>query len=271
MDLKGRFCTFELEENGKKPTTVEAYFYRLNWLERYFGKPIEEITADDLRQLKRDRPVSSQTLKGKIVAAHQFHIWGYLEKLWPKNGICDVKPPKVDDEDSPPPLPIHQAMRLVEACRRPLEFRLIYYGVFEGMRIGESALIEGSNWHDDGVLRFRGKKNGRLREVPIHVELERHKWMLLASLPTDTSTLQRVARRLKARTGVKFKTQQLRKTYSSLLYDNDVPDEVVGDILGHTGSVTRRYAPVSLKRKRDAQAIHAAVWDQHRAGESEAC
>lgn len=270
MDLKERFGVFELEENGKKPTTVEAYLYRLNWLERYFGKPIEQVTADDIRQLKRDKPVSSQTLKGKIVAAHQFHIWGYLENLWPKNGICDVKPPRVDDEESPPPLPLHQAAQLVAACRRPLDFRLVYYCNFQGMRIGEAALIEGSNWHDDGVLRFRGKKTGKLREVPIHPEVERMKWMLLASLPTDTSTLQRVGRRLKKRTGINFKTQQFRKTYSTALYDHDVPDEVVGDMLGHTGSVTRRYAQVSMKRKRDAQAIHAEVW-RHAAEEAEAC
>ena len=270
MDLKARFRDFELEENGKKPTTVEAYLYRLNWLERYFGKPIEEVTADDLRQLKRDKPVSSQTLKGKIVAAHQFHIWGSLENLWTKNGICDVRPPKVDDEESPPPLPLYQAVQLVAACRRPLEYRLVYYCNFQGMRIGEAALMEGANWHDDGVLRFRGKKNGKMREVPIHPEVERMKWMLLASLPTDTSTLQRVGRRLKKRTGINFKTQQFRKTYSTTLYDHDVPDEVVGDILGHTGSVTRRYAQVSMKRKRDAQAIHAEVWARA-TEEAEAC
>jgi integrase len=252
VNLKKQFETFLLEEDRKKPSTVEAYLYRLAWLERYFGKPVEEVTADDLRQLKRERPVSSQTLKGEIVAIQRFHVWGSLEKLWAKNGICDVKPPPVDDEDSPPPLPIHQARTLMAACRRPLEYRVIYYPLLAGTRIGESAEIDGSNWHDDGVLRFRGKKNGRVREIPIHPELERVKWVILASMPTDTSSLQRVARRLKARTGIKFRTHQLRKTFSTVLYDDDVPDEVVKDLLGHVGDVTRRYAPVSMRRKRNA-------------------
>ena len=31
--------------------------------------------------------------------------------------------------------------------------------------------------------------------------------------------------------------------FAATLYNEGVPDEVVGDLLGHTPSVTRRYAP----------------------------
>lgn len=251
-DLKARFCDSLVIDQNRKPSTVKAYRERLEWWERWTGKPIHEVGADDIRRLKRERPLRSNTLKGLVVAERRFHQWGANEGLWPLNGVMNVAPPQIDDDDQLPPLPHDQLRRLLGACRRPLEYRLIFYGAYCGMRIGESASIEGSMWHDDGMLRFRGEKNGRMRAVPIHPALEAVKWHLFGSMPTDPSTLQRVKRRMAKRLRLPFVAGQLRKTYSTALYDADVPDEVVGALLGHRGSVTRVYAKVSDKKLRDA-------------------
>lgn len=253
MDFKARFADYCLVELDLRPSTVQAYVNRLIYLERYFGKPIEQVTSDDLRALKRARPWASQTLHGMIVAIRQFHLWGALEGHWERNGISLVRTPRVEN-DGPPPLPVAQALALAAACCRPLEYRVVYLPLYGGLRIGEAAIIEGPMWGDDGFLRFRGEKTGRMREVPIHPHLEAVKWKILASLPTLPTTLQRVKRKLAARTGIDYKTHQLRKTFSTTLFDVEVSDRIVKHWLGHTQDVTGLYIDISARRQTDSMA-----------------
>lgn len=249
MTLKDEFADYMLYELGRSPRTVKTYLCYIRMAERIIGKPVESIDSDDLRQFKRNTPYSSQTTKGIIVAVRQFLYWGALEGHWLLDGkISLIKTPRVLNE-GPPALPIEKVRILLDACQRPLEYRVIYLPSYAGTRIGESAAVAGPMWGEDGFLQFRGEKNFAVRRVPIHPDLERVKWLILASPPPYPTTLQRVKRRLEKRVGFNFVAQQLRKSFASSLYDCDVPDEVVGCMLGHTGSVTRVYAPVSDRRK----------------------
>lgn len=258
MDLLKEFEEYALFELGRRPSTVTAYLHRYGRLQAVIGKPIEVIAAngtDDLRELKRNvlagkGPVQPNTLRGWIVGIHQLHLFGYIEGYWERNGVMDVKVPPVD-EQALPPVSRGEARVLQGSCRRPLEFRLIFPGLFAGMRIGNSALLEGPMWKD-GWLDFKNEKTRRKQRVPVHPKLAAVMWDVLASRPTDTSTLQRVKRRLEKRTGVRFVSHQLRRRFAASLYDNGNPDEVVKDLLGHKGDVTRLYAPVSDQRKLDA-------------------
>lgn len=245
-----------LNELGRKRSTVEAYKERIAWWERWTGKRIEDVTTDDMRRLKRERPLSykgtplsGSYCKGLIVTMHQFHIWGSLEGYWTKNGICDVRTSGPwDTEESSPPLPVSECVVLMDACRRPLEYRLIYYGCYLGTRIGESAIIDGPMWQD-GFVRFRGEKNGRMREVPVNPELEAVKWHLWASRPTDDSTLQRVKRRLEERTGIDFVAHQLRKTFSTLVHEGGASMLCRRDLLGHSLGLDGIYTEVGKPEK----------------------
>lgn len=250
--LKDQFCESLLIDQNRKPSTVKAYRERLEWWERWTGKPIHEVGPDDIRRLKRERPLRSNTLKGLVVAERRFHKWGADEGLWPLNGVMNVAPPQIDDDDQLPPIAEKHIPTLKAACRRSLEYRVVYYGLYLGTRIGESASISGEMWHDDGMIRFRGEKNGRIRTLPVHPELLRVKYRLLESPPTDQSTLQRVKRRLAKRERVPFVAGQLRKRFATSLYDSDVPDEVVKCLMGHKGDVTRVYAQIPEKKLRAA-------------------
>lgn len=256
-DLKRRFADFELYEQERKPRTVKMYVRRLGYAERLTGKSIEEITADDLRTIKRkviagELTIGREACKGIIVAVRQFHRWGALEDLWSLNGIEHVRMPRIP-RSAPDPLPLKKALALMAACQRPLEYRLIYLGLYAGCRIGESAPIEGAMWRDeDELLRFIGEKNDRIREVPIHPDLEVVKWQILAHPPSYDSTLQRVKRRLENRTGIRFVAHQLRDTFATRLYDAGTPDRIVKDLLGHSQDVTGSYVEVSRARKRQA-------------------
>lgn len=250
-ELRRQFEEYMLYELERKQSTIDQYRHRIDAIEKLLGKEVQDITADDLRWFKRESTWKKETTKSHLVAVRQFHLWGVLEGHWEQGPIALVRMPRVSDSETTPPLPIEQACRLLEACQRPLEYRLVYYPLYGGTRIGESAAMHGSMWQD-GWLRFRGEKNDRWREIPIHPELERVKWELFASRPTDKATLQRVKRRLAERTGIKFVSHQLRKTFSSTIYDDGTPDRVVKELLGHAQDVTGLYVDVSRRRKQDA-------------------
>lgn len=252
MTLEDQFCESLLIDQNRRPSTVRAYRERLEWWVKWTGKPLENIGADDIRRLKRERPLRSNTLKGLVVALRRVHVWGAHEGLWPLNGVMNVAPPQIDDDDQLPPLAEQHVPTLKAGCQRSLEYRIVFYGLYLGTRIGESASISGEMWHDDGMIRFRGEKNGRMRAIPVHAELLKVKYRLLESPPTDQSTLQRVKRRIAARERIPFVAGQLRKRFSTSLYDLDVPDEVVKCLMGHKGDVTRVYAQISEKKLRRA-------------------
>jgi integrase len=70
--------------------------------------------------------------------------------------------------------------------------------------------------------------------------------------PTDPDTMQRVKRRLARRVGFHFVAHQLRDTFSTRLFDAEVDDRIVKELIGHTTGVTGRYVEVSRRRKQDA-------------------
>lgn len=251
LDLKARCADYCLTELDRRQSTADAYGWRWSRLERYFGKRVDEIDSDDLRNLKRSSPFQPATVKGFIVAMHVFDQWAKLVELPHRNGVSLVKVPR-QSPSIPNPLATWRVRAILDACRRPLEYRVTYPGFYAGLRIGESADLCGPMWGEDGVLRFEGEKNGRGREVPVHPELERVKWKILASLPTDTSTLQRVVRRLRQRVGFHFTSHQFRDTFATQLEEGDIERHVLKELLGHAGDVTSGYALVSLRKKRRA-------------------
>ena len=250
MLTKLAFASYCLDEIGLLPSTVSQYGHRCNTWERLVGKPMREITADDARAVKHSGMVGPAAVKGLITTLHAYHKFGAAMGYWEMNGIMLVTAPRRIEHHTAPPLRIEHARLLLATCRRSSEYRLVYLGLYGGLRIGESAAIREADWKWDR-LWFRREKTRRYGEVPIHPNLEKAKESILAGSPSDASGLQRAKRGMEERLGISFISHQLRRTFSSCLYDAEVPDEIVGDLLGHTGSVTRLYAKISTdKRKR---------------------
>lgn len=258
MNYKAAWRIYLIEDEERAESTVRQYLWRVDTAERVSGVSIIELAenTDLLRELKlrlKKMGWAPETIKGVIVGVRQFSRWAWLSGLLDRVPNADlVKTPRIEIQE-PKPLTREEAHELMAACRRPLEYRLIYYGLFAGCRIGESASMDASHWHDDGVLRFPGNKNRRGRIVPIHRELQGVKAMILAHPPTYDSTLQRVKRRLEKRTGIDFVAHQLRKTFATVHDECGTPDRIIKDMLGHAFDTTGRYIGLSLSRKRAAQ------------------
>lgn len=262
-DLVDRFALYLSGELHRTEGTVRQYLYRIRFLEEWTGKPIEEVTADDLRRLKANpQGYSSSHIKSMIVTLRQFHSWGVLEGLWQPGSIAALKVPKEDCRESAP-LPDDKARTLLEKAEGSLETRLVYLGLYAGMRIGESASLTDEEWQD-GWLRFRGEKTNKLREVPVHPDLADERDAILSYATPHKASMQKAKERLEKRVGFAFISHQLRKSFSSKLHDEGVSDRVVKDLIGHTQDVTGRYIVVSRRMKQ--QAIAKLDWHALREG-----
>lgn len=190
-----------------------------------------------------------------LVALRQFTRWARLEGIGGDERILYVRCPK-EVNDSPPPLPYDVARELIRACSGPKEFRLIYGGLYAGLRIGESASIGRQEWQHR-LLWFRGEKNLRMRAVPTHPRLEAIRDLILIAGPfADPSPLAKAKANISRRTGIDFVPHQLRKTFAQGLEDGEVPDHRQKALLGHAGDVTSVYRIPSLIRlKQDVMVL----------------
>lgn len=250
MDLS--FESYYLHVLGRKRSTVTRQVQRVRAWERLLDKPATEIEPDDVLWYLLNNPLghSCNTRKGMLVGIQQFHRFEAATGKKKLNGICEIRTPSITDEESSRPLHLKFVRPLLEACRRPLEFRLVYLGLYAGFRIGESAYFHGSMWQE-GVLWLKGEKTDKVRPIPVHRDLKPAMWDICASRPTDGSTLQRVKRRLEERTGIDFVAHELRKRFTQSLADAGVDKGVRGDLLGHK-TVTDIYSTPSLTVLRGA-------------------
>lgn len=237
-----------LEEDELAQSTISQYCARIDLIEELLHKPIESVTPDDARAIKRMTELSSSYRKGFVVTLHSVHRVGAAFGKWDLNGMMEVRPPK-EENDSPLPLPLETARFLLHACRSPREFRVIYLGTLAGLRIGESAMLREQHWQGD-YLWFRGAKNRKMREVPVVPRLAAMRDVILSVSPQHVNTLHKAKGRVQKRAQIPFRSQQLRKTFASTLLDNGARWEVVQQLLGHSLGVTGIYAQPT-RRMRD--------------------
>lgn len=252
MGDRAGFKDYYLHVLGRKESTAERHYQRLGTWESLTGKPATEITPPDVIAYLRHNPLGHKgnTRKGQISSIQAFHRYEAAIGDKVRNGLLEIGSPSTRDEDSIPPLELRHVRPLMEACRRPLEYRVIYGGLFLGLRIGESGELHGKAWKE-GVIWVKGEKTDRVRPIPIHPELEPVLWDFFAHPPTDPSTMQRVKRRLAKRTGISFVSHQLRKRFAQSLADAGVDKGTRADLLGHR-TIEDLYASPSLLTLRDA-------------------
>ncbi len=241
------FARYLVGECNLTPSTAFTYEQGLLRLEKYLGKDVSEITAEDIRRFLRMATYHPATKSSTLVAMKAFHKWGALEGMWQANGILALRAPKWI-QNPLPSLTCEEARALLDACRRPNELRLCYFGLYEGTRVTESASIGYAEWVGD-KLRFEGKGR-KVREVPVHPEVELRKAEILETT-TTRGTLKHTARSLSHYTGIPFTSHTLRRTWAVRASELGSEREVIGAILGHAPVSTTDafYAPVRWGEK----------------------
>lgn len=249
------FTSYQIGELGNSQRTASSYRYSLKCIQRWTGKALADISANDLRAFKRQAPFKPATKQQIVVALHQFHKWGALEGHWPINGIMAVPTPKVPRHQRAP-LSLDAARVLLTAAVRPLEKRVVLLGLYAGTRIHEAARMDESHLRGD-VLVFIGKGNKK-RKVPVHPELAAELDEIFSFAPSSEQVLHSAFSRLRSRVSILDEdgdvvtSHTLRRTCATVMYDNGVGWEVVSKILGHGEDVTARYTKISVEQMREA-------------------
>lgn len=225
-----QWTRYEVQEKGHSPSTAFTYIQSKHRLERFLKKPASEMTTDDVRRFLRDSNYHPATISSTLVGFKAYRRWGVVEGKWEANGVDYIQAPKQHRIPKPALTP-EEVLKVIDACRRPNEFRLVLFGLFAGLRVSDSAIVGAREWKSDR-LRFVGVKERRWREVPLHPILNERRESIL-SKSASRGTLKHVCRSLSHYTGIYFTTHTLRRTFMVHLRNLGVPREVIRELTGH--------------------------------------
>jgi hypothetical protein len=137
---------------------------------------------------------------------------------------CRVHGPRVI-QNARPSLPSELVAKLLSLTATPSQYRLVYLGLYAGLRVSESASITEQSWQDDRP-RFMGK--GR------HPELVRMRGRVLLR-STSAGCLQASCQDVSKRLGHKSSTHTLRRTFAVALVEANVSRDILGALCAPCG------------------------------------
>lgn len=250
------FWRFLVGRRGVCDSTAYNYLRSIRRLERWSGVSRQELSIDQLDRFMSSPAWSWKTKNITLSAYRIYHRWGARRGLWEFQFEIDELMLRKKRHIIQPALTITQADTLLQVAHTPMDQRLVYVGLYTGLRLAEIAALDRSSWSPDdngGVLRVI-VKGGNERELPVHPELAPRLEHIL-SVPGDRKRVQRAAIRMRRHIEEPgFSTHWLRRTFGQALSECGVERDVIGALLGHSpsGVTVSNYVPVRHKELREA-------------------
>jgi len=256
VTIPGGFNSYLIGRRHVSESTARDYERAIVRIERFSGLSRFEIDTTVLEEFLSNGS-SWSTKNQSLVAFRLFHRWAV------RRGYC-APDPQIEELRLPRrqyaltlPLTGPESRSLLSAARGSYQTRLIYLGLYAGLRFEEIRSVSPTSWvmgvSGGQQLRIWGKA-GIYREVPVHPELERVRHRILERDCTRRNLLTAMSH-LRERLEIPYMTTRtLRRTFSDALSDCGVEREVVGALLGHSpsGITARHYAPVRPREKASA-------------------
>lgn len=257
--------------------TLSLYLLRLTQLFTTIHKPIDQITANDVRvylyQYKQTRNVKDTTLEGMRICINSFFEWCVQEDLLAKNPVRRIPAIRVDVPERLPMTALE--LETVRGCCKTLrEKALIDFLYSSACRVSEFCALNLAdiNWQDHTVHIERGK-GGKGRTTFLNPEAEISLRAYLATRSDDSPALFVSCRAPHGRLQVKAVQNEIQKivsrcslsvhvsphifrhTAASLALQRGMPLEQVQRFLGHSRiQTTLRYAKTL---QQDVQLSHS--------------
>lgn len=236
--------------------TAYNYLRAIRRLERWAGESRRDLSIDKLERFMSSPAWAWQTKNQSLIAFRMYHRWGAHRGHWEFNLEIDELMLRKKRHIIQPSLTIPQADALLQVAHEPMDQRLVYVGLYAGLRLAEITALDESSWirdDDGGVLRVI-VKGGDERELPVHPELAPRLEHIL-SRPGDRKRVRRAAVRFRRHIDEPgFSPHWLRRTFGQTLSECGVERDVIGALLGHapSGVTTTHYVPVRKKELREA-------------------
>lgn len=256
-DYRALFEQYLIHRRQVESSTAYDYLRGLDRIERETGVPPHLLSALVLEDFLASDEIGWSAKNLSLVAARLFHTWGARRGYWKLDPeIPELRLRRQRGRETQP-LTLPEAQRVLGLARSPIERRLVYLGLWAGLRLIEITSLQPS-WWVVGVggaeeLRVLGKGSYR-RVIPVHVRLAERRAEVLAGA-AERRRLMKAMRRLQELSGIEhLSTRTLRRTFAERLSRAGVERDVIGALLGHavTSVTTGHYAPVRWKEQQKA-------------------
>ena len=205
-------------------------------------RPIDRVTGNDLRTYRlwlEEQKISVQTVSHVLADARCMLRWAESEGFLERSPFPRRLLPRIQEQ--PPKRLTDAEVETLLAIPEPWAF-VIRFGLGTGLRWGEMCRAEARHV-EDGMLVVAQTKSGRIRRVPISMQLIDGRVGLL--MPTNKPT--GFSRRVRRLSGVeRFHPHMLRHTFACRWLEKGGSLPALQQILGHASiETTQRYGRLS--------------------------
>lgn len=236
-------------------STATDYVRNLHRVARYSGVSPTDIRFIHIETYLSDPEKKWNTKNLALISVRMFHRWGAVRGYWELDpDLLEIRLRK-NRPAAKEGLTLAEARALMAHADTPVRRRLVYPGLFAGLRTSENADLLPSRWTlgVGGVemLTIADSKFGKTRKIPVHAALTARREELLATIVTE-KVLRKTAREMREDIGRDDLTPQLlRVTFGQTMSDCGTERPVIGEILGHaqTSVTVTNYVPIRLSEQ----------------------
>lgn len=252
---------------GCTEQTLTRYRWTLEHAQQHIGKPMQNVTAQDIRdyiaeRIERDC-ISKITANGELMILRTLYTWARDEQIIKQNPmehIKRIKVPKVQKEA----FSEDECERLRQACRNVKETAIIEVLLSTGCRVGELVGIKNADIHDGkAIVHGKGQKDrlvyftGRAMKA---IEAYQHDGVYLirghcTDKPITTRAVDHIVTEIGKRADVPHThPHRFRRTCATRALRAGMPLALVSKMLGHADiKTTQIYLDI---READLEAAH---------------
>lgn len=265
MYIKNRYISFQ--QSSKTDRNFKDILGKLNIIISYsfVKKNIIDITENDILNffhlLRKDRQITQATQNRYRSCLNHIFNTAIKDKLIKDNPVKNIK--KYKEECRNRALNHIEITALLDSCKKSKNKELYYIvlvALYTGMRYSNIVNMKKSKL--EGVIYNLEKnetKSGKGQLICMHQDLlnELNKYMLKHDNGEYIFKSKEVKRSFKTalvRAGIKhFRFHDLRRTFATILLDNNTNIKVIQHMLGHSSiMMTERYLAHNAKKELDA-------------------
>jgi len=248
--------------HGVSQNTVKAYRRDMEAFRSWVGKPLVEVTLDDLQNWYSSLAGADATRRRKLASVKSGLAFGTRVRLLPVDVGAALRLERERDTLNERILLEEDVLRMIDSEQNPRKRACLRVLYLLGLRISEMCALTWRNMtrrQQGGIASVFGK-GGKTRSVPVPAKL----WKELMALRADNrpdapvvpghdggklslSAAHRLVKRAAGRAGLpdSVSAHWLRHANASHALDNGAPAHVVQATLGHASlATTTRYSHV---------------------------
>lgn len=256
-----------LRLGGYSPRTRKAYLHHIRALLAYTGRPVEDISAEDVRKYllhRLDRDEVSRSYHGQAVSAIRFLFVQVLSRPQPVDGL----PSPRREKRLPNVLSRSEVRALLDAVSNPKHRALLTLLYSAGLRVSEVVRLRLADLHADrGLIVVRGGKGRKDRctlladsaLVAVRAyarDLRPRDWLFPGQhpgRPISVRTAEHVVELARSAAGIErhVSAHTLRHSFATHLLEAGTDLRYIQELLGHASpSTTEIYTHVSTRELR---------------------